>query len=86
MSVDNLLEKLDGIASTTEANLIPLRIGESGKISVVAGKYRYKGGWPLNLAGRRPGRIPPGLLNQNLGRWPSTRLTRHSRPRLSIKE
>lgn len=55
VAVDNLLEKLDGIASTTEANLIPLRIGESGKISVVAGKYRYKDvveTWTKRLSGR----------------------------------
>ena len=55
VAVDNLLEKLDGIASTTESNLIPLRIGDSGKISGAVGKYMYKNvveTWGKRLSGR----------------------------------
>ncbi len=55
VAVDNLLEKLDGTISTAESDLIPLRIGESDKISVAAGKYRYKDvieTWTKRLSGR----------------------------------
>lgn len=42
VAVDNLLEKLDGTDAATESNLIPLRIGESKKISYATSKYMYK--------------------------------------------
>ena len=42
VAVDNLLERLDGTDAATESNLIPLRIGESKKISCATSKYMYK--------------------------------------------
>ena len=42
VAVDNLLERLDGTDAATESNLIPLRIGESKKISCAISKYTYK--------------------------------------------
>ena len=42
VAVDNLLERLDGTDAAAESNLIPLRIGESKKISYATSKYTYK--------------------------------------------
>lgn len=69
VAVDNLLERLDGTDAATESNLIPLRIGESKKISCATSKYMYKnvtGTWREQIFKRLSAIPAPNEAQKNL--------------------